>query len=107
MLNWLGRILAELGLSLSRQRMVDPGHGLMKKRAQRSCTKVQSKKGSLSAPPSFCVSGTVNISVQYWDSWPPGQVATIVIRLIAQAYCDIFLFHLVLINDTLLKISHS
>lgn len=86
--------------------MVDPGHGLVKKRAQRSCTKVQSKKGSLSDPPSFCISGTVNISVQYWDSWP-GQVATIVIRLVAQAYCDISLFHLVLISDTLLKISHS
>lgn len=106
MLNWLGRILAELGLSLSRQGMVDPGHGLVKKRGQRSCTEVQSKKESLSAPPSFCISGMVNISVQYWDSWPPGQVATIVIRLVAQAYCDISLFHLVLISDTSLKISH-
>ena len=51
LLNWLDRILAELGLS--RPRMVGPGHGLVEKRAQRSQTKVWSKKGFLSAPHSI------------------------------------------------------
>ena len=67
-------------LAFSRLRVVALGHSLVKKRAQKSWTKVWSKKGSLSAPSSLYVH--VNISVQYWDSWPPDQVAIILIEII-------------------------
>lgn len=40
LLNSLGRVLVEL--DLSRRRKVGPGHGLVKKRAQRSWTKDES-----------------------------------------------------------------